>query len=124
MRKDAKLKAARHFRKNLTDPELWLWLRLKDRSDGGPVFRSQHPIGPYVLDFYCPQAKLCIDIDGADHTRDERIARDAARDTYLAEMGTYTYRISAGDVLDDPDEAADGVEILALERIGALSPTV
>lgn len=66
MRKDAKLKAARRFRKALTEPELWLWLRLRNRSDGGPVFRSQHPIGPYVLDFYCPQARLCIEVDGVD----------------------------------------------------------
>ena len=118
MRKDARLKAARRFRKKLTDPELWLWLRLKDRSDCGPVFRSQHPIGPYVLDFYCPQAKPCIEVDGADHTREERIVRDAVRDAYLAQTGIYTYRIAGGDVMDD---AADGVVLLALERVAGLS---
>jgi very-short-patch-repair endonuclease len=124
MRKDARLKAARRFRKNLTEPELWLWLRLKSRSDGGPVFRNQHPIGPYVLDFYCAQAKLCIEVDGADHTREARISRDAARDAWLAEMGIYTYRITAGDVFGDPDDAANGVVLVALERIAELTSGV
>jgi len=120
MRTDARLKTARRLRKKLTDPELWLWLRLKGRSDGVPVFRNQHPLGPYVLGFYCPSAKLCIEVDGADHTRDDRIARDAVRDAYLAEMGIHTYRIAGGDVMDDPDDTADGIILLALERIASL----
>ena len=120
MRTDAKLKAARRFRKNLTEPELYLWLRLRDRSEDDPVFRRQHPLGPYILDFYCPQARLCIEVDGADHTRDARIARDAVRDAWLAEKGIHTYRIFAGDVVDDADEAANGVILVALERISAL----
>lgn len=122
MRADAKLKAARRFRKNLTEPELYLWLRLKDRSEDDPVFRRQHPLGPYILDFYCPQARLCIEVDGADHTRDDRIARDAVRDAWLAEKGIHTYRIFAGDVTEDADEAANGVVIAALERIAQLKP--
>jgi very-short-patch-repair endonuclease len=105
----------------LTEPELWLWLRLKSRSDEGLVFRNQHPIGPYILDFYCARAKLCIEVDGADHTRDDRIARDAVRDAVLADMGIYTYRITGGDVLEDPDEAANGVVLVALERIALLA---
>jgi very-short-patch-repair endonuclease len=121
MRKNAKLGAARRFRKNLTEPELYLWLRLRDRSDDNPVFRNQHPIGPYILDFYCPQAKLCVEVDGEFHGRDDRIARDAIRDAYLAEMGICTYRIFAGDVVDDADEAANGVILIALERIAELS---
>ncbi len=121
MRKNAKIKAARRFRKTLTEPELWLWLRLRDRSEGDPVFRNQHPIGPYILDFYCATARLCVEVDGADHTRDDRIARDAVRDAYLAELGIHTCRIPAGDVLNDPDEMADGVFRLALDRIAELS---
>ena len=119
MREKAKLKVARRFRKNLTEPELWLWLRLRDRCEGDPVFRRQHPIGPYILDFYCPQAKLCIEVDGADHTRDARIIRDATRDAWLAEKGIRTYRIYAGDVIEDADEAANGMVLVALERIAA-----
>ena len=116
-REKARLKAARRFRKNLTEPELWLWLRLKNRADGDPVFRNQYPIGPYILDFYCAQAKLCVEVDGADHTRDARIAHDAMRDAWLADVGIHTYRLSAGDVFDDPDEAANGVVLVALERM-------
>ncbi len=121
MRTDAKIKTARRFRKNLTEPELWLWLQLTSRSDDGLVFPNQHPIGPYILDFYCARAKLCIEVDGADHTRDDRIARDAVRDAVLADMGIHTYRITGGDVLEDPDEAANGVVLVALERIAQLA---
>ena len=120
MRTAARIKAARRFRKNLTEPELWLWLRLRERSDDSPVFRRQHPIGPYILDFYCPQAKLCIEVDGEFHSRTDRMARDAVRDAYLAEMGIHTYRIHAGEVTEDADEAADGVILIALERVAAL----
>ena len=120
MRENTKLKTARRFRKNLTEPELWLWLRLRDRGEGDPVFRRQHPIGPYILDFYCPQAKLCIEVDGADHTHDTRMTRDAIRDAWLAEKDIHTYRIFAGEVVEDADEAANGVVIVALERIAAL----
>ena len=69
-------KNARRLRRELTLPEKLLWVRLR-RSDLN--FRRQHPIGHYVLDFYCPAAKLAIEVDGAAHDFGDRPARDDRR---------------------------------------------
>jgi very-short-patch-repair endonuclease len=115
LRQGANKEAGRRLRKQLTKPELWLWLRLKTRTDG-LVFRNQHPLGPYVLDFYCPKAKLCIEVDGELHTRDKQREHDQKRDQWLNEQGIYVYRIHAVDLLADPDATATGVVDLAVER--------
>ena len=120
IRKDAKIKAARRFRKAMTKPEVWLWLRLRTRTSDGLVFRNQHPLGPYVLDFYCAKARLCVEVDGSDHTRQRQVAKDAVRDAWLSEQGIAVYRIIAGELLADPDETADAVVALALDRVEML----
>ena len=58
---------ARRLRRALSPPEARLWNRLRERAPGLPTFRRQHPIGPYVLDFYCAKARLAIEIDGMSH---------------------------------------------------------
>ncbi len=123
VREGAKIKAARRLRKNLTPPEHWLWLRLRERALHGLTFRNQHPLGTYILDFYCPKAKLCVEVDGEIHTRDKQRAHDALRDARLETMGVYVYRINAADVLRDPDEAANTVVDLARSRIELTPPT-
>jgi very-short-patch-repair endonuclease len=107
MRKDAKIKTARRFRKAMTKPEVWLWLRLRVRTDDNVVFRNQHPMGPYVLDFYCAKARLCVEVDGATHTYDRQIAKDTVRDSWLNARGIMVHRIPAGDLLADPDDTAN-----------------
>jgi very-short-patch-repair endonuclease len=126
LRRGAINNTARRLRKQLTKPELWLWLRLKERT-GEFVFRNQHPIGAYVLDFYCPKAKLCIEVDGEVHNRDRQRVHDEKRDEWLTEQGIYVYRINAVDLLANPDETANGVVNLAAERWHALQeapPTI
>jgi very-short-patch-repair endonuclease len=59
---------ARRLRRNLSPPEVRLWIRLRERKSGTPVFRRQHPIGPYVLDFFCAKARLAVEIDGRTTT--------------------------------------------------------
>jgi very-short-patch-repair endonuclease len=63
---------ARRLRRNLSPPEARLWNRLRTRRPGTPVFRRQHPIGPYVLDFYCAEARLAVEIDGMSHDVGDR----------------------------------------------------
>ncbi|WP_349320369.1 DUF559 domain-containing protein [Asticcacaulis sp. MM231] len=104
----------------MTKPELWLWLRLKQREADGLIFRNQHPLGPYVLDFYCPKAKLCVEVDGEIHTLDHQREHDSKRGRWLMDRNILTYRIIARDLLMRPDEAAEGVIILAWERVKAL----
>jgi very-short-patch-repair endonuclease len=63
---------ARRLRRNLSAPEARLWNRLRERKPGTPVFRRQHPIGPYVLDFYCAEARVAVEIDGMSHDLGDR----------------------------------------------------
>ncbi|MGA0608213.1 endonuclease domain-containing protein [Phenylobacterium sp. VNQ135] len=107
---------AKRLRAELSLPETLLWVRLRRREDGGPAFRRQHPVGPYVLDFYCAQARLCVEVDGWAHGTEDRPRRDARRDAYLRGEGISVYRIAAADVLRDPDSIAEGIVRLAAER--------
>ncbi|MGN6849873.1 MAG: endonuclease domain-containing protein [Sphingomicrobium sp.] len=79
-------------------------------------FRRQHPIGNYVLDFYCPVAKLAIEVDGAAHDFGDRPERDNRRTEWLNGEGVEVLRIPAKEVLADPDDIADAVIRLCAER--------
>ena len=89
-------------------PENMLWQRLRG-SQLGMRFRRQHPIGPYVADFFCPAARFVIEIDGEAHNRGEAPQRDAIRDTYMTERGFRVLRISAADVLRDANAVAEAI---------------
>ncbi len=93
---------ARRLRREMSLPEILLWQQLR----GGKLrvsFRKQHPIGPYVADFYCPVARLIVEVDGEAHSRSDRPQRDEARDRFLVENGYEIMRVSAREVLDDMD---------------------
>ena len=98
--------SARRLRRKLSLPEILLWrlLRLNRRE---LRFRKQHAIGPYVADFYCPAAKMVIEIDGAVHN--ERQGPDGRRDAYLTSLGLTVIRVPAAEVLADPVGVADGL---------------
>jgi very-short-patch-repair endonuclease len=83
----------------MTEPEWVLWLMLRDDLLG-LHFRRQHPVGPYILEFYCAAAKLCIEIDGPAHDGEE--ARDARRTAFLAGEGITVLRFSVEDVSNCP----------------------
>jgi very-short-patch-repair endonuclease len=73
---------ARRLRRKLSVPEARLWSLLRKRFTGQPIFRRQHPIGPFVLDFYCAKAKLAVEIDGI-----ARNMADAHTETKNARLG-------------------------------------
>jgi very-short-patch-repair endonuclease len=81
------------------------------------VFRNQHPLGPYILDFYCPAAKLAVEVDGATHGEDLQAAHDARRDAWLESQGLTVYRVPAGSVFRNADQVADGARLKADELI-------
>ncbi len=83
-----KTRLARHFRKNPTAKEEVLWECLRN-DQLGFRFRRQHVIGGFVLDFYCPAARLCVEIDGVMHDA----ARDKRRDAELMRRNIETIRI-------------------------------
>ncbi len=103
---------ARRLRRALSVPEVRLWSRLRQREPGKPVFRRQHPIGRYVLDFYCAKARLAIELDGASHDLGNRPQRDSRRDAWLRERGIRVLRIPVTE-LREIDQAADAIVRMA-----------
>jgi very-short-patch-repair endonuclease len=93
---------ARKLRRKMTLPEVILWHSLRQRPEG-MKFRRQHPTGRYVLDFFCSDARLAIEVDGEAHSRGDRPQRDADRDRWLKSAGIQTIRIPAVEILKDAD---------------------
>jgi very-short-patch-repair endonuclease len=93
-------------------PEGILWQILRARP-GDLKFRRQHPIGPYVVDFYCAAARLAIEVDGASHDMGDRPAHDARRDAWLRRQGLRVIRFNAGDVMKDPESAVTQILLVA-----------
>jgi very-short-patch-repair endonuclease len=110
---------AKTLRRSMSLPEVLLWRELKKSAGDGPQFRKQHPFGPYVLDFYCARARLCVEIDGYAHGTGDRPARDDRRDRYLTREGIHVVRIAAMSVLQDPHAVAHGLSVIASERLTA-----
>ena len=100
------MRASRQQRRNMSLPEVKLWALLR-RSPGGIKFKRQYAVGPYVADFYCPAAKLVIEIDGQIHNL--TVERDTRRDEYMRALGLGIMRIPAPDVLADAWSVADGL---------------
>ncbi|CAN5446112.1 hypothetical protein BH10PSE1_BH10PSE1_16380 [soil metagenome] len=94
---------ARVQRRALTPPEARLWVFLRRRGLGDLKFRRQHPIGPYVLDFYCAEAKLAVEVDGAGHDHPERVEHDRHRTAWLAARGIAVLRLAAEDIRTNLD---------------------
>jgi len=88
---------ARLLRRTMTPPEASLWQILRTKP-GGFKFRRQHPVGPYVLDFYCPIAKLAIEVDGIAHEMGDNPSRDEGRDRWFNENGYRVLRIPAAEL--------------------------
>ncbi len=95
---------ARALRRAMSPPEARLWQALRGRPEG-LKFRRQHPVGPFVLDFYCPKAKLGIEVDGEVHGMGGNPERDQARDAWFEERGFRMLRIPAADLFGDIEPA-------------------
>lgn len=91
--------AARRMRRNMTPAEKKLWKALKGKKLGGLKFRAQHPVGPFILDFYCPACKLVVELDGDVH--EEQAGYDEARTQQLQDYGYRVIRFRNEEVLTD-----------------------
>jgi len=107
---------ARQLRRAMSLPEVALWQLLR-RRPGGLKFRRQHASGPYILDFFCNDARLAIEVDGEVHSRGNRPALDEARDAYFMRAGIHTLRIAARDVLVDVEAAVTMISAEAAARL-------
>lgn len=88
---------ARTLRKSETDAERKIWQLLRSRSLKGVKFRRQHPIGPYIIDFICINAKLIIELDGSQHLQQQTY--DEQRTMFLEQAGYRVIRFWDNDVL-------------------------
>ena len=113
----AKPTTAQRLRRKLSTPEVLLWSRLRRREPGKPVFRRQHPVGPYVVDFYCAKAGPAIELDGAGHDMGNRPQRDLRRTAWLEARGRTVMRIPANDLMRRLDEAADAIVRMAVDLL-------
>lgn len=93
---------ARVLRARSTDPESLLWNLLRNRQLG-VKFRRQHPIPPYILDFYCVESQICIEADGSQHYTLEGRMRDAIRTAYLEERWIRVIRFTNWEVLQETE---------------------
>lgn len=94
---------ARKLRRDATDAEALLWSCLRDRRVNRRKFRRQHPVEPYVLDFYCAELNLAIELDGGQHNSMEGRERDAKRALFLRSKGIETLRFTNEAMLKETD---------------------
>ena len=98
---------ARALRRGETPAERTLWTLLRGRAVGGAKFRRQHPLGPFIVDFFCVEAALVLEADGAPHF--PRPARDVARDRWLTLAGCTVLRFPNWLILDHPSVVLDRI---------------
>lgn len=96
--------SARRLRKRTTPSEEILWERLRGRQLNGLKWRRQHPIGPFVVDFYCEWTRLAIEIDGGVHEFDVVKRRDHERQEWLEAEGIRVLRVTVNDVMENLEE--------------------
>ena len=93
----------RRLRSNMTSPEMRLWSKLRARQLQGLKFRRQHGIGPYIVDFYCPEQSLVIEVDGDSHADADQIVKDRQREKYLQSLGLRVIRYINDDIVKNLD---------------------
>ena len=88
-----------NLKRQMTKPEKRLWNYLRSRRLSGVKFRRQYSVGRYVVDFYCPSARLAIELDGDSHYVDDAPAYDKARQEFIEDNGIKVIRFTNQDVM-------------------------
>ena len=94
---------ARALRKSMTDAEQALWAKVRRKQVRGLQFYRQKPLLSFIVDFYCPKAKLVIELDGAQHFKPDHQVKDQDRDAQLAALGLRVLRFDNRQVLKEMD---------------------
>lgn len=97
------------LRNNLTQPEQTLWAQLRGQQLG-VKFRRQHGIGHYIVDFYCPQCHMVIEIDGDSHFTTDGLDHDTQRDTYMLSLGLRVLRFTNAEVMNNLEGVYDTIK--------------
>jgi adenine-specific DNA-methyltransferase len=100
---------ARHLRRTATLAEKKLWAKLRDRRLAGLKFRRQEPIGNRIVDFYCDEARLAVELDGSGHTYDGARTSDLAREQELQSIGIRVIRFFNSAIFDNLDGVLNAI---------------
>jgi very-short-patch-repair endonuclease len=93
------IELAKDMRHKMTEAEERLWLAINKRQINGLKFRRQHPVSRYILDFYCYEKQLAIEVDGEVHIKQKD--NDNYRDEFLRSTGIRTIRISNEEIMNN-----------------------
>lgn len=107
---------ARVLRTNLTDAERLLWQRVRLKQVRGLQFYRQKPLLTFIVDFYCPKAKLVIELDGSQHFEQAHCAADEERDAELAGLGLRVLRFDNRQVLLETEGVMAVIDEVVCER--------
>jgi len=91
------------LRKNSPTPESIVWSKLKNRQLENTKWRRQYSVGDYIIDFYCPEKKLAIEIDGDSHYHRKAIIQDKEREKYIKSFGIKFLRFTNDQVMRNLD---------------------
>ena len=108
---------SRTLRTNMTDAEQVLWQHIRRKQIQGVQFYRQKPLLAFIVDFYCPAAKLVIELDGSQHFEAEHQAKDQARDAALAGLGLHVLRFDNRQVLLETDAVLEVINTMVKERL-------
>jgi len=103
------LERCRRMRRNATDAEALLWRILRNRQVAGAKFRRQHQFGPYILDFYCAEHSLAIEVDGSHHQENGQAEYDAERTAALQNASVKVLRFTNRQVLTETQAVAAAI---------------
>ena len=99
----------RELRRNLTPAEALLWTNLKESKLDGKKFRRQHGIGPYIADFYCPECRVIVELDGAGHEGPTAVEKDDHRTRFLQTCGIRVVRFENRQVFENLDFVLESI---------------
>ena len=108
---------SRILRREMTDAEQLLWLRLRRKQLMGVQFYRQKPIGNYVVDFCAPRSKIVVEVDGSQHHEPAAMKADAERDEYLSGLGLNVLRFDNLQVLHETESVLDTIR-MAIAKAG------
>lgn len=109
--KSAFLPIRRRLRSNQTPAEQLLWSKLRGYQIQGLKFRRQHGIGPYIVDFFCPERWLAIEVDGDVHATENKIKNDRLRENHLHSLGIMIVRYNNDEVLGNLDGVLEDITL-------------
>jgi len=100
----------------MTPPEVVLWSHLRRKQLGGFRFRRQRPLGPYIADFYCHEARLVVEVDSSYHAGKNHV-RDIKRDRWMNENGLRVVRVTAREIATDVDTVLSTILLRCREQV-------